>query len=47
MIGIGKNERVMVIPWESVTLEEAVYLMTNHDGETWMDGDRKTVMMVE
>lgn len=47
MAGIGENERVIVIPWESVTLEEAIYLMANHGGETWIDGDQKAVMMIE
>ena len=47
MISICENERVVEIPWDSVTLEEAVYLMANHDGETWIDGDRETVVMVE
>ena len=35
------------IPWDSVTLEEAVYLMANHDGDCYIDGDRRTMMMVE
>ena len=46
MTGIGENERVVEIPWENLTLQEAVYLMANHDGETWIDGDRETVVMV-
>ena len=47
MAGIGENERMIEIPWERLTLGEAVHLMGNHDGETWIDGDRETVVMVE
>ena len=47
MTRIGKNERVVEIPWERVTLQEAVDLMANHDGNCWIDGDRETVVMVE
>ena len=47
MTGIGKNQRVVEIPWERVTLEEAVYLMANHDGNCWVDGDRETVVIAE
>ena len=47
MTGIGESERVIEIPWERLTLKEAVYLMENHDGECHIDGDRRTVVMAE
>ena len=47
MTGIGENERVIEIPWDSVTLEEAIYLMANHDRESFIDGDKKCIIIKE
>ena len=47
MTRIGENQRVVEIPWEGLTLEEVVYLMANHDGNCWVDGDRETVVMTK
>ena len=41
------ENREVVIIWDAVTLEEAVYLMGNHDGEAYIDGDRKVLVMIE
>lgn len=42
-----KVNRYITIPYESVTLEEAIYLMEHHDGECYCDCDRKEIVMVE
>lgn len=47
MTRIGENQRVVEIGWDKLTLEEAVYLMENHDGECWVDGDMRTIVMEE
>ena len=47
MTRIGENPLVVEIGWEKLTLEEAIYLMINHNGECYIDGDKRTVVMIE
>ena len=42
-----RTEREVVIDWKDITLEEAVFRMSIHDGECYVDGDRKAVVFVE
>lgn len=42
-----KVDRFIIIPYDTVTLEEAFYLMEHHDGECWCDCDKKAIVMVE
>lgn len=39
--------REVAIAWSELTLEEAVFRMSIHDGESFIDGDRKVVVMIE
>ena len=39
--------REVVIDWSGITLEEAIFRMSIHDGESYIDGDRKAVVMIE
>lgn len=40
--------REVVIDWDSgITLEEAIFRMSIHDGECYVDGDRKVVVFIE
>ena len=42
-----KAERLITIPYDTVILEEDIYLMGHHDGECWCDYDRKEIVMVK
>lgn len=40
--------REMAFAWDcGITLEEAVFMMEKHEGESYIDGDRKAVVMLE
>lgn len=42
-----RTEREVVIAWSEITLEEAVFRMGKHDGEAYIDGDRKAIVFIE
>lgn len=42
-----KKDRLIHITYEKVTVAEAVYLMSHHDGDCWCDGDMQEVILVE
>ena len=39
--------RLIEIPYDKITLEEAIYRMESHDGEAFCDCDKKMVVMIE
>lgn len=39
--------REVAIAWSELTLEEAVFRMSIHDGTAYVDGDRKAVVFIE
>lgn len=42
-----KNERRVEIPYEEISLEEAVWRLKVHEGEGWFDADKQMVVMIE
>jgi hypothetical protein len=40
-------KRQIVIPYAALTVEEAVYRMSHHDGESYCDADLQAVVLVE
>ena len=42
-----RTEREVVIDWKDITLEEAIFRMSIHEGESYVDGDRKVVVFIE
>jgi len=34
------------IPYNTITLEEALHRLQTHDGEGWLDAGRQTVVLV-
>lgn len=40
-------KRRIEIKYGDITLEEAIYRMSHHDGERWCDANRQMVVMVE
>lgn len=41
------EQRVVEIQYSTITLEEAVYMLQTHDGESWLDADKQALVMVE
>lgn len=39
--------RLIEIPYNDISLEEAIYMMEHHDGERYCDCDKKMLVMVE
>jgi len=37
----GKNDGMLSISWDNLTVLEMVYLLSNNVG--WVDGDKKTI----
>ena len=35
------------IPYAEITLEEALFRLQIHSGESWFDGDKQAVVLVE
>ena len=40
-------KRQIIIPYRELTLEEAAYRMTHHDGECYCDADMQAVVLIE
>ncbi len=39
--------REVLVDWKRITLEEAIFMMDNHEGEAFIDGDWKVAVFVE
>lgn len=41
------KQGVFEIPYNQVTLEEALHRLQTHDGEGWLDAGRETVVLIQ